>query len=273
MEGYKELLEKLNRLVTALENGDLSLEELNELESVTRQLHERSIILRYKAFEKDVLGEKEEADVLASEPEPQPEEPEPDVAPVIEVEEEKEDEPAFDFAIFDDAEEDDSEVIEEETVEAVVEQEAEVQEKEEPAPEPEPEKVETIEPVEMEEKETESIDPVDLPDPAPTPAPTTTGNPFLDKFAHKDNSVAGRFSESPISTLIGAFGLNERLRFINDLFDGSSEKFSDAIKALDSQANIDAAREKAAGYAEENEWDPEEEVVVEFMHYLNRRYA
>jgi len=271
MEGYKELLEKLNKLVFALENGDLSLEELNELESVTRQLHERSIILRYKAFEKDVLGAAVATEEVNEEPEPIAVEPE--VTPVIE-EEEKEEEPAFDFAIFDEAEEV-SQEIEEEPVQEVEEpeEEEEVEEVSMYEPEPEPEKVENIAPVEMEEKETETIDPVDLPDPAPVPESTPTGNSFLDKFAQQDNSVAGRFSASPLSTLIGAFGLNERLRFINDLFDGSSEKFSDAIKALDSQADIDAAREKAAGFAEENQWDPEEEAVVEFMHYLNRRYA
>ena len=59
MDGYKKMLEKLTTLLHTLEQGELTLEELTELESVTRQLHERSIILRYKAFEKTVLGEKQ----------------------------------------------------------------------------------------------------------------------------------------------------------------------------------------------------------------------
>jgi len=124
-------LEKLNKLVFALENGDLSLEELNELESVTRQLHERSIILRYKAFEKDVLGAAVATEEVNEEPEPIAVEPE--VTPVIE-EEEKEEEPAFDFAIFDEAEEV-SQEIEEEPVQEVEEPE----EEEEPVEEEEEE--------------------------------------------------------------------------------------------------------------------------------------
>ena len=125
----------------------------------------------------------------------------------------------------------------------------------------------------MEAEVEEETQPEPIPEPEPTPTPAASSGSFLDHFSQQDNSVAGRFSARPLDSLIGAFGLNERLRFINDLFDGSSEKFSDAIKALDSQSDLDSAREKAAGYAEENEWDPEEEVVAEFMNYLNRRYA
>ena len=60
---------------------------------------------------------------------------------------------------------------------------------------------------------------------------------------------------------------------INDLFDGSSEMFSEAIKMLDSQTALDVANEKAAQLAVQHSWDPEEEVVVEFMSFVNRRYA
>ena len=62
-------------------------------------------------------------------------------------------------------------------------------------------------------------------------------------------------------------------RSINDLFDGSSEMFSEAIKMLDSQTALDVANEKAAQLAVQHSWDPEEEVVVEFMSFVNRRYA
>jgi hypothetical protein len=268
MEGYKELLERLNELVSSLENGELSMDELADLESVTRKLHERSIILRYKAFESSVLGDlpAETPEVLVeeviSEPEP---EPTPDPEPEIEEEEET----AFDFAIFDTDEAEDAK--EEEVVEAAH------AEPEEIAPDP----VETIIPEPIAEIEEEEITPKQeevIPEPIVEETPSTqvvaapSGSSFLDKLGQPDSSSGGRFA-APLDSLIGAFGLNERLRFINDLFDGSSEKFSDAIKALDSQAGLDSARVKAADYAEENEWDPEEEAVVEFMNYLNRRYA
>ena len=102
---------------------------------------------------------------------------------------------------------------------------------------------------------------------------TMTPQSFLDRLKIENNSIASRFSSSKLDTLIGAFGLNERLRYINNLFDGSSEIFSDAIKSLDSQSSLEEAKLKAAQLATEHDWDPEEEVVLEFMQYLNRRYA
>jgi hypothetical protein len=73
--------------------------------------------------------------------------------------------------------------------------------------------------------------------------------------------------------LIGSFGLNERLQFINELFDGSSENFSNAIKTLDVQASSENARTKVAEFAVSNNWEVESETVVEFMQKIIRRYA
>lgn len=307
MEGYKELVDKLNGLVKSLENGELSMEEVSTLEDVTRKLHERSIILRYKAFETSVL-DASASDEIVSEEEAVVSEPAQDPSPEIEpteptesVQEPQEEEPTFDFAIFDEEPEEvstpemsvmDFSTPEPESAneEVVAPEPTEVAEKEIPASEPVSEEVEvpTIPSIEAEpevtaeekavEIETEVVeaeiqDTKETPVAETEPVPSVSGASFLDKFAQQDNSLAGRFSAGPLDSLIGAFGLNERLRFINDLFDGSSEKFSDAIKALDAQSGLDAAREKVAGYAEENDWDPEEEVVAEFMNYLNRRYA
>jgi hypothetical protein len=278
MEGYKELLNQLNGLVNSLEKGELSLEELNELELVTRTLHERSIILRYKAFETSVLGEESDPNEDDNRPpsETEAEEEvtaEPTETVEVEAEEtdESEDEPAFDFAIFD-------EESTEEEAEPVAETEPVAPEPFTPEPPAEALEAEgSEEPAEeiaVEPEPVEEVQPEPVSEPELVPTPTTaSGSAFLDRFAQQDNSLAGRFSAGPLESLIGAFGLNERLRFINDLFDGSSEKFSDAIKALDTQSSLDNARTKVAGYAEENEWDPEEEVVAEFMNYLNRRYA
>ena len=173
---------------------------------------------------------------------------------------------AFDFAIFDSEVETKEDTTEETVSGSVTRVDPEPIAVQEPEPAVEPEVVEkgvpeATEPeIQEESKSSETV-------------VVQTGNSFLEKLSVQDNSLAGRFSAGPLTTLIGAFGLNERLRFINDLFDGSSEHFSDAIKVLDSRSNLDEARAKAAEYAHENDWDPEEEVVVEFMNYLNRRYA
>jgi len=325
MDGYKELLSKLTALIDALEKGDLDLEQLNDLEAVTRKLHERSIILRFKAYENaDIsttsdLPEKvadnapdQESEAGSAEMKQDDQSEASEEEKNVEKEEEVVEEAAFDFDMFNTDEEIDisttldvpdkkvldvqdktpdeaavnatdeksPDVSNEVNLNSEVEdtsaaqndekidapKESEVTRAETPEETPEPPKAEetTIEAPEVPSSDihVSPAEPVEV-----------AGNSFLEKLAVQDNSIASRFSSRPLETLIGAFGLNERLRFINDLFDGSSEKFSDAIKALDNQSDIDAARNKASQYAQENNWDPEEEVVVEFMNYLNRRYA
>jgi hypothetical protein len=239
---YKKKLKEIESLISKLDKGELSLTELATLETLTRELHERSIILKYKAFETKVNND------TVSEIVPE-EAVEPIDESVIEepVAEEEQD---IEFSIFDSEESpEEPEAIEEEL--------------------PEPEEAieeETVEIVEEEEPEIEEEIVVEV-------KTSSVSVSFLDKLSVADNSVSSQFEGDEIDTLVGAFGLNEKLRFINDLFDGSSEMFSEAIKSLDTQSNLEDARNKAAELASEHSWDPEEESVLEFMSVVNRRYA
>lgn len=96
---------------------------------------------------------------------------------------------------------------------------------------------------------------------------------FIHKYNQVGSNLASQFGVSKLESLIGSFGLNERLQFINELFDGSSESFANAIKGLDQQANSENARAKVAEYAIENNWDVDSETVEEFMQKVVRRYA
>ena len=96
---------------------------------------------------------------------------------------------------------------------------------------------------------------------------------FINKYNTIGSNLASQFGVSKIESLIGSFGLNERLQFINELFDGSSESFSNAIKELDQQMGSEAAKSKVAEFAVENNWDVDSETVEEFMQKIVRRYA
>jgi hypothetical protein len=96
---------------------------------------------------------------------------------------------------------------------------------------------------------------------------------YIHKYNIVDSNLASQIGVTKISSLIGSFGLNERLQFINELFDGSSENFSNAIKTLDVQASSENARTKVAEFAVSNNWEVESETVVEFMQKIVRRYA
>jgi len=96
---------------------------------------------------------------------------------------------------------------------------------------------------------------------------------FIHKYNQVDSNIASQFGVAKIQSLIGSFGINERLQFINELFDGSSEDFSNAIKTLDQQVSSENARTKVAEFAVSNTWDVESETVAEFMQKIIRRYA
>lgn len=250
MEAYKNLIKDIENYIAKLETASLTMDELFELEKLTRKLHERSIILRYKAFENKVGVESVEA---KEEPTPEPVvEPEPEVIEEPKAEEGEE----LEFNIFDNEEEEDLGFVFEAPQEDL---KPEVEEKEE---EIEIEPKDEVEPQEVEPQPSE-----------PTPEPTSQGGSFIDRFKTADNSLSSQFAGSKLDSLIGAFGLNEKLMFINELFDGSSEMFSDAIKALDTKSSFDDASAMLDELANEHSWDPEEEAVAEFIVYIQRRHA
>lgn len=134
--------------------------------------------------------------------------------------------------------------------------------------------------IEQEEIEEPQSEPVYFQEESVEKAPVYSNNTAVASsiFVHKFNQVSSDLASSQfglvkLDSLLGSFGLNERLQFINELFDGSSEGFSNAIKHLDQQASAEQAKTKVAEYAVENNWDVESETVVEFMQKIVRRYA
>ncbi len=61
--------------------------------------------------------------------------------------------------------------------------------------------------------------------------------------------------------------------FINNLFDGSSESFSNAVKLLDNKQSFTDAKTDLIKMSTDNTWDLEDESVSEFLTYVNRRYV
>lgn len=248
LHGYKSLLNEIEEFISKLEKGQLTKDELVTLEQRTRELHERSVILKYKAFESFVNGS---AEVNAPIAVPVPEEipaqtnPEPEVPEIV-------------FSLFDDT-----------PTEAT-------------SNEPEVDKVETMESF-PEPEMTSNREPIDAPTDAsslPNEAPSeqeykvaSSGSPFIDKVNKSGRSMESHFPGTSLTTLIGAFGLNERLRYINELFNGSSEAFGDAVKSLDGCADLNDALSRIEGLASNYQWDAEDEVVFEFLTVIRRRYA
>jgi len=290
----KTILGHLQNGVEKLESGHLSPEDMELLVEDAKELYERMVILRYKIYETNVLGVKEPV-ISASIRQTEIETPidlfgsidEPTPAPAFEVtfangeptdsalndEETSTDEDLF--------EEEDQEVLADEVQEEESIEEDTIEQElfEEEAIEDETIEDETIvenlfEEVEEDQtNEEETIEEVVSEQAAPSSwEPEFSGDQPI-WMAEMEANIRDNRSVFPLESLIGAFTLNEKLQFINELFDGSSDDFSSNVKQLDQLASIDAARNMIAELADTFNWDTESEIVEDLIYKICRRYA
>ena len=119
--------------------------------------------------------------------------------------------------------------------------------------------------------QTESIEPqANFLDNIENPESTSINSAWILQI---EQTIRADRSVFPLETLIGSFSLNEKLQFINELFDGSSDAFSTASKKLDVCDNMRVAREQLSDYASTYNWDLESEIVEDFIFKICRRYA
>lgn len=269
-----ELIKSIELNVNKLESGELNLSDIEKHLSLVRELYERTIAFRYKAFElhssiettQIIVEENVVSETLIEEVEEKEEvfindqEVESDVKiDVIEestVESNESSEIEFDF--FNQAEEvvltnSTSEI---ETVVDVVEQESSVE-----APQMDEflEEIPVIEPIDEEVLSVSNSNTID--------------SEIFQLFKRIDFKVKNQIGLSSLPSLIGSFGLNERLLYINELFDGSSESFSDAVKQIDTRHDLSEATKHVVEVAEKFNWEIESETVEEFIQKVCRRYA
>lgn len=342
-DSKEELVVKIGEIYTKMSNGSVEIEELDALVALSEELYQRNVIIRYKAFENKVFGEKVEAsnsietevDFVADEPifsspievveerpsipfslfeEPIQEEPIVIVAPKVEeptlplfdleteIEPEKEIEtPSFFQSTI---EEPVIETIEAPVVESIQPEIESIQEEIIETELPIESTIEVDEVYNQEDTQTieepiihseEIVTEYDdnsveierttiLEDPQTheiveethsyeaTSADEIAISSFVHKFKEIDRILAGQFGITKLDTLVGSFGLNERLQYINELFDGSSDDFSNAVKVLDNQPTTQEAFLKFAEIGTLNNWDINSETVEEFMQKIRRRY-
>lgn len=263
----KELVKLIETNLNNLESGTLGLSEIEKHLDLVRELYERTIALRYKAFEHHSsvevsTPEREEIIPVIEAQEIHREEfvSKPEIIEEIVFEEPGEDtEPEIEFDFFSSAdtvsekeivieEDNPSPAFDAQQEEIIVEQ---IQQEEEAKSWAEP-------PVEKSETETEN---------------TSSSGRFTKRVFEIEQEIKNQFGFHSLQTLVGSFGLNERLLYINELFDGSSESFSDAIKHLDSRPNLSEAATYIEEIGNKFNWDIESETVEEFIQKLCRRYA
>jgi len=98
-------------------------------------------------------------------------------------------------------------------------------------------------------------------------------HPVYKRLTNEDNSLAARLMAVRLETLKGAFGFNERLQIIQELFDGSNDDFTQAIERLDALNSKNEARNIVSTYAHQYAWDKDSNLALEFIQKVERRYA
>ena len=252
------LIEEIAALFAKIKSGEATLGELEAFAAATNQLNERAIILRYKAYESKVYGtpvsEKapSEASVVVKE----------EIVPIIEAQEshrEDLEEPSFDLFGMDNEEEVEDEIAFELIEDVVVEEEEE----------PIDEIVELADHHEAEEKEPVISEPSFA-----APIENTQGlHPIYGKLNSNDGTLAARLMSVRLETLKGAFGFNERLQIIQELFNGSNEEFNSLIEQLESIPSKEQARSLVSSYANKYHWDVESQLAIELIQKVERKYA
>lgn len=285
----KTILGHLESGLEKLESGQLSPEDMELLVEDAKELYERMVIMRYKIYETNVLGVSAPV-VSASIRQPEIEtpidlfgaidlgsEPEFEVTfanedPIIE-----EEKVSYPIELDDEEETEEEEVIEN-SFASVDEPEVEEEQEEEETTENSFASVDELEEEEEQEEEAQNVNPEPFIEETPIEVPQTNYEPQFSAdqpiwMAEMEANIRDNRSIFPLETLAGAFTLNEKLQFINELFDGSSDDFSSSVKQLDQLANMDAARNMLAELSQSFNWDTESEIVEDFLYKICRRHA
>lgn len=256
------LVDEIAGLVANIKAGTASLGEIEAFTASTAQLHERAVILRYKAYEAKVFGEITEPE-SSIEIEPETITEQAFIEPIVEITDETE---SFDLFSLDD-EEEIEEIEEIHAVEEPIEVPVEPIVEETPKvvleviPEAEPA------PLELEEEIAAPVMETALPETA------KEIHPIYSKLVSNGDSLAARLMAIKLDALSGAFGLNERMQIIQELFKGSSEDFNTLVNQLDTIHSKAEARLLVSAYANQYSWDVDSNTALEFIQKTERLYA
>jgi hypothetical protein len=221
--------------ISKLNAGNLSMEELDELKEMTTELNERVIVLQYKAAETQLLrqaGEIIQHHEKKQEQDVEKAEKQPAIAPI-----------KIDLGNFKPAEKPLNPVVETPVIQ----------------PEPVIEKVEKKPEPAIHEQKPLVQPTAQVTQPVQTPAPAKV-------------SLVERMQKTKIQDLKTAIGLNQKFLFMNYLFEGENTSYNEAIEKLNAMPTIADARHYIRELAYVYNWNYEDENVIMFTEYVERRY-
>ena len=88
-----------------------------------------------------------------------------------------------------------------------------------------------------------------------------------------DKSIAAKLHKNPITDLKAAIGINEKFKFINELFEGSLQKYNDEIAKLNEFGSLSDAEKHISLLKSEFSWKEGSEAFHELSELISRRYV
>lgn len=85
-------------------------------------------------------------------------------------------------------------------------------------------------------------------------------------------TIKDQLKQQPIKKLMGAFSLNDRYLFANELFKKDMVLFNETVKTIDSCKNLIEAQEILHQSKTTLNWDAENEWVISFFELVERRF-
>lgn len=109
----------------------------------------------------------------------------------------------------------------------------------------------------------------------PEPSQSPTLNDALREAAPAEPvTVAETFTRTPIESVARSISLNQKFRFINQLFNGNSSAYNQAIEEIDRLDNYGQALDLISyRYASQYIWDMNSDEVSELVEILKRRFV
>jgi len=100
--------------------------------------------------------------------------------------------------------------------------------------------------------------------------PTSLNEKLSGTKANK--SIFEKHQKNAIKDLKTAIGINEKFKFINELFEGNLQKYNDTITTLNNLTNSNEAQQYLANFQIEFSWNNNHESYIEFVNLITRRY-
>jgi hypothetical protein len=278
----QELHARIGKSLEKLKSSKLEIQEFEGLLNEARELYERLLILRYKAFENYVSGNPlpeslsdEDANrVVVEEVENKSESQKEELETISSTRDSEQlivdlEEPDIEFALFGE--------IAEQSIEPIFSHNESLDDSDEPKMQAEDDnslvQSDHLAPNIPNAFET-NTNPSVL-DNQKDEQKANSGGSLLDQFAtgSQTNRLSDQLKKSRIQAIASALTLNDRIRFSKNLFGGNSETFNAAVQLFDAQKSMMEAMELLKDYSERFHWNQDEQVTMDFYELVERRHA